>query len=156
WPSAQRIAVASFGSNFDSVLPAAAIVSGMVSHSLLYTGVVAFVACFVAAQVRHMWLRALLFVAGALATVGGNWASPGDFVRQWVGQVLLLGVLVVGVRWLMRTNIFGCFLVLAITALVEAAAELLGQPNGFYRLNGYGVITALVVLLAWPSLAWRL
>jgi hypothetical protein len=45
--------------------------------------------------------------------------------------------------------------VLAITALALDAADLLGQPDHFYRLNGYAVVLALVMLLAWPLLAWR-
>jgi hypothetical protein len=55
----------------------------------------------------------------------------------------------------MRFNVLGCFLVLAITALAVDAADLLGQPDHFYRLNGYAVVLALVMLLAWPPLAWR-
>jgi membrane protease YdiL (CAAX protease family) len=155
WPMAQRAAAASFGTNFDSVVPSAAILSGTVIQSLRSTGIVAVIASFIAAHVRPVWLRSLLFVLGALAAVGGNWVGPADFARQWVGKLILFGVYVAGVRWLMRMNIFGCFLVLAITSLVDGAAELLGQPDSFYRINGYAVIGALVLLLAWPLLAWR-
>ena len=155
WPTAQRSLAASFGANLDSILPSAAIVSGTVIQSLRSAGIVGAIASFIAAQVRPRWLRGLLFVLGALAAVGGNWVGSADFTRQWAGQLILLGVYVAGVRWLMRTNIFGCFLVLAITSLVDGAAELLGQPDSFYRLNGYAVVAALVLLLAWPFLAWR-
>jgi hypothetical protein len=55
----------------------------------------------------------------------------------------------------MRFNIFGGFLVLAITSLSGEAAELLAQPDNFYRANGYAVLVGLVMLLAWPFLAWR-
>jgi len=61
-----------------------------------------------------------------------------------------------GVQRLMRFNILGCFLVAASTALVSSAAELLGQPDSFYRANGYAVLLALVLLFAWPLAAWRL
>jgi hypothetical protein len=155
WPTAQRSLAASFGANFDSILPSPAILSGTLIQSLRTTGMVAAVAAFIAAQVRHLWLRGLLFVLGALAVVGGNWLGPADFAREWVEQLILLGVYVAGVRWLMRTNILGCFLVLAITSLVEGAAELLGQPDSFYRVNGYAVVAALVLLLTWPFIAWR-
>jgi hypothetical protein len=56
----------------------------------------------------------------------------------------------------MRFNILGCFLVVASTSLVSGAAELLGQPDSFYRANGYVVLLALVSLFAWPLAAWRL
>jgi hypothetical protein len=68
--------------------------------------------------------------------------------------LILLSVLAFGVRYVMRFNILGCFLVLATTTLTMDAAELLGQPDRFYRLNGYAVIAGLVVLLAWTLLAW--
>jgi membrane protease YdiL (CAAX protease family) len=155
WPTAQRSVGASFGSNFDATAPGAAILGSTLSHSLLFTGIVALVASFVAAQLRPRWLRYLLFLLGALAMVGGNWGGPADFAKQWLAQLILLGVYVFGVRRIMGTNIFGCFLVLAILSLVDGVAELLGQADSFYRLNGYGVIVALVLLLAWPFLAWR-
>jgi hypothetical protein len=46
-------------------------------------------------------------------------------------------------------------LIVGITSLASGAAELLGQPDRFYRLNGYAVIVALVLLLAWPLMNWR-
>jgi hypothetical protein len=53
-------------------------------------------------------------------------------------------------------NILGGFLVVAFIALLRGAAELLGQPDSFYRANGYAVLLALVLLFAWPLAAWRL
>jgi hypothetical protein len=84
-----------------------------------------------------------------------NWGSPADFAKQWLAELILLSVLVFGVRYVMRFNLLGCFLVLASTALVSAAAELLGQADRFYRLNGYGIVVVLLLLLAGPLLAWR-
>jgi hypothetical protein len=34
--------------------------------------------------------------------------------------------------------------------------ELTGQPDAFYRSQGYIVVTASAVLLAWPLVLWRL
>jgi hypothetical protein len=50
----------------------------------------------------------------------------------------------------------GCFLAVGILELVEHGGELLGQGDGFYRANGYFVVGALVVILAWPLIAWRM
>lgn len=122
---------------------------------MLFTGGVALAASFIAAQVRALLLRVLTFLLATLALIPGNWGSPADFAKQWVAELILLSVLVFGVRYVMRFNILGCFLVLAITALAMDAADLLGQPDHFYRLNGYAVILALVMLLAWPLRAWR-
>ena len=101
-------------------------------------------------------LRTSLLVFGALALVGGGWGTPADLLKQFLARIILLGVLVFGVRRLMRFNILGCFLVVACTALVSGAAELLGQPDSFYRANGYAVLLAVVLLFAWPFAAWRM
>ena len=156
WPTAHRSLEASFGQDFDALLPIAATLGGAVFRGLLFTGLVAAIASFVAAQVRHRLLRFSLLVFGALAVVGGGWGTPADLMKQFMARLILLGVLAFGVRRLMRFNILGCFLVVACTTLVSTAAELLGQPDSFYRANGYAILLALVLLFLWPLAAWRL
>ncbi len=73
-----------------------------------------------------------------------------------LARLILLGVLVFGVRFVMRFNLLGCFLVVAGTALVSGASELLAQPDAFYGRNGYAILLALALLFAWPLAAWRL
>jgi len=155
WPTVHRSLEASFGLDFDALLPAASILGGTVLRGLLLTGLVTAIAAFVAAQVRQPVLRLLLFILGALALVGGNWGSPADFAKQLLARVILLGVLVFGVRRVMRFNIFGCFLVVAGTSLLGGASELLAQPDSFYRTNGYALVVAMALLFAWPLVAWR-
>jgi len=156
WPTVHRELEASFGQEFDAYLPGASILGAAVLHGLFYTGIVAAISTFVASQLRQTWLRVLLFLIGALALAGGGWGSPADFGKQFLARLILLGVLVFGVSRIMRFNILGCFLVVAGTSLLGGAAELLGQPAPFYHANGYGVVLALFLLLAWPLTAWRL
>jgi membrane protease YdiL (CAAX protease family) len=156
WPTLHRSFEASFGMDFDAVVPAASILGGVALRSLLYTGLVTAIAAFFAAQVRQPGLRLMLLLVGALAITSGNWGSPSDLVKQFLVRLILLIVLVFGVRWVMRFNLLGCFLVLAGTSLFGGAAELLAQPDSFYRTNGYGVLGALVLLFAWPLVAWRM
>jgi Type II CAAX prenyl endopeptidase Rce1-like len=156
WPTTHRAVDASFGSNFDAVLPGAVIISGMVNHSLLFTGMIAVVASFLAGVVRSRPLRWLIFVLAALAMIGSNWGSPADLVKQWLAQLILLSVIVFGVRRVMRFNIFGCFLAIAMLTLAEPGAELLGQPDRFYSLNGYAVVAVMLALLLWPLAAWTM
>ena len=156
WPTAHRSLEASFGLDFDALLPAVSIVGGTVLRGLLFTGLVTATAAFVAGQVRHRGLRVLLLLFGALALAGGNWGSPADLAKQFLARLILFSVLVFGVRWVMRFNILGCFLVVAGTFLLGGATELLAQPDSFYRANGYAVLLALVALFAWPFAAWRM
>jgi membrane protease YdiL (CAAX protease family) len=155
WPTPHRAAPASFGSNFDAYVPAGAILGTSLLHSLLYMGFVALVAAFVASMLRPTWLKALVFGVATFAAMPSNWGSPADYAKQWLAETILLAVLVLGVRYVMRFNIFGCFLVVGVMSLASGAAELLGQPDRFYRLNGYAVVAALVLLLAWPLMSWR-
>jgi len=156
WPTVHRSLEAAFGQDFDAILPAASILGGTLLHSLLIVSIVVTVASFIAAQVRQPGLRLLLFLLGALSLVGGNWGSPADFAKQFLAQFILLGALVFGVRRVMRFNILGCFLIVAGVSLSGGAAELLAQPHPFYRMNGYAVLVALILLFAWPVVAWRL
>jgi hypothetical protein len=55
-----------------------------------------------------------------------------------------------------RFNLLGWFLVIVCTTLPVAGWELTGQPDAFYRRQGHIVLTAMVVLLAWPLVLWRL
>jgi len=40
--------------------------------------------------------------------------------------------------------------------LFGGASELLSQPDSFYRANGYAVLLVLVLIFAWPCVAWRM
>jgi hypothetical protein len=156
WPTVHRSLAASIGQEYDATLPAASILGGTLLHALFTTGMVATITSFVAAQVRQPGLRLLLLLSGALALVGGGWGSPADLAKQFLARLILLVVLVFGVRRVMRFNILGCFLVVAGTSLLGGAAELMAQPDSFYRANGYAVVLALVLLFAWPFVAWRI
>ena len=156
WPTVHRSLEASFGLDFDALLPAASIIAGTVLRGLLFTGLVTATATFVASQVRQPGLRLFLLLVGALALSGGNWGSPADLAKQVLARLILLIVLVFGVRRVMRFNVLGCFLVVAATSLLGGAAELLSQPDPFYRANGYAVLLGLVLLFAWPLVAWRM
>jgi hypothetical protein len=156
WPTVHRAVEASFGQDFDAIVPAASMTGGTILHSLVMTGMVVAIASFIAAKVRQPWLRFLLLSLGALALVGGGWGSPADFAKQFLARLILLGALVFGVRRLMRFNILGCFLVVAGTSLFGSVAELLAQPDPFYRRNGYAVFLVLILLFAWPFATWRM
>jgi len=81
-----RSLAASFGQEFDAIVPAASILGETLIQGLLKTGVVVAVASFVAAHVRQPLLRISLLVAGALALAGGGWGSPADLGKQFLGS----------------------------------------------------------------------
>jgi membrane protease YdiL (CAAX protease family) len=156
WPTIHRSLPASFGQYFDAVLPFGAIFGGAVISSLFLTGLIAFIAAFVAALLRARWLRFSLFLLGALFLTGSDWGNGPDFAKQFIAEAILLGVIVFGVRRVMRFNVLGCLLIVALLTLLGAAAQLLGQPDAFYRTNGYAVILMMGILLVWPLTVWRM
>jgi hypothetical protein len=85
-----------------------------------------------------------------------SWGSRADFLKQFLAQLILLAVVVFGIQQLVRFNMLGLFLVAACTALLGSAVQFLGQPDAFYRYNGYLLLLAIVVLLAWPLMTWWL
>jgi len=155
WLTAHRALEASFGQDFDATLPAGAILGGTILRGLFYTGLIFALTSFIAAQVRQPGLRALLIILGAIALVGGDWGSSADFWKQFLANAIMLLVVIFGMRNVIRFNLLGCFLILAGTALMRGAAELLAQPEAFYRANGYAVIAALALLYIWPLSLWR-
>ena len=87
---------------------------------------------------------------------GSDWGNGTDFAKQFVAAAILLAVIVFGVMRVMRFNVLGGILVVACLSLLGAAAQLLAQPDAFYRTNGYAVVLAIGLLLALPFSAWRL
>ena len=156
WQTVHRGLAFSLGQYFDAVLPSGGVLGSALISSLFVTGFIAFVAAFVVSVLRARWLRFSLFVLGVLSLTGSSWGNGTDFAIRFLGEAILLGVLMFGVRRVMRFNVLGCLLVAACISLLGAAAQLLGQPNSFYRANGYAVVMMIGLLLAWPFAAWRM
>jgi hypothetical protein len=153
WPTAHRSLAAAFGSDYDSVLPAISISATTVLRGMLFTGLIALVAGFIAARCKSTTIRVLLFVLASLAMTGG-WGSAADFVKQWMLSAIFLAIVVLGVARAVRLNLLGYFLVLAISTLLMGIVELLPQPNRFYHVQGIACVAALALLVVWPVAAW--
>jgi membrane protease YdiL (CAAX protease family) len=156
WHTVHRSWPFSLGSNFDAILPVGSVFGGALISSLFYAGLIAFLAAFVASVLKARWLRYGAFLLGAMFLAGSDWGNGADFAKQFLAGAILLAVVVLGVRRIIRFNVLGCLLIVACMALVGSGSQLLAQPDAFYRANGYAVILAMVALLAWPLLAWRM
>jgi hypothetical protein len=121
----------------------------------MLTGLIALAASFVAALIKQPWMRVLLFFGVVLAVVGSNWGTPADYIKQFLAAAIPLALGVFGVTRVVRFNMLGYFLIVAVLGLAAGAGKLIAQPDGFYRGNGYVVLLILAALLAWPLVAWR-
>jgi hypothetical protein len=156
-PGTQEGAAAVFGANLDALFPVAAILGSSVRTGLTMTAVVAITAGFIASTIRTTWLRAAVFALAVLALGGftSNWHDPMDVARRMIIGAVWITVIDLAVRYVIRFNVLGYFLILAGLALLAGAGEMLGHPDYFYRANGYGVLAALVILFGWPLVAWQ-
>jgi hypothetical protein len=154
WSTVHRTFPASVPSQLDAYVPAAQSIGGALVAGLGAVGVIALAAGFIGSEVRHRSLRILLFLLLAVCLVG-EWGNAGDFAKQLLGRVILLGVVWLATERLVRFNVLAYFLLAAGARLVGAAWELLSQPNAFYRGNGLTVAAAILALLLWPLWAWR-
>jgi membrane protease YdiL (CAAX protease family) len=157
WPSVHLGAAAGFGSQLDATVPALAILGSAVRGGLTWTALIGLTAAFVASILRPMWMRVVLFV-GAVLALGGftsNWHDPMDVAKKMIIGAVWIVAIDLAVRYVIRFNVLGYFLILASLALLGGAAEMLKNPDRFYQLNGYALVAGLVVLLAWPTVAWR-
>jgi membrane protease YdiL (CAAX protease family) len=156
WPSAHRSYALTLGRGFDASLPSGAILGAALGGSLFYTGLIALIAAFVASSLKSNWMRYLAFLLGVMFLAGSDWGNGADFAKQFVAEAILLGVIVAGVWRVIRFNMLGCLLIVALLALLGGAAQLLGQPDAFYRTNGYALLAVMVLLLGWPFAVWRM
>jgi membrane protease YdiL (CAAX protease family) len=156
-PGAAEGAAASFGANLDAFLPVGAILGSGVRGGLTYTALVAITAAFLASFIRATWQRASVFVLAVLALggIGANWHDPMDVAKKMIIGAVWIAVIDLAVRYVIRFNVLGYFLILAGIALLGGAGEMLGHPDYFYRANGYGVLVGLVILYGWPLVAWQ-
>jgi hypothetical protein len=78
-----------------------------------------------------------------------------DVAKRMVIAAVWVGVIDLAVRYLIRSNVLGYFLIVTGLLLLAGAGEMLGHPDYFYQTNGYGVVAALIALFGWPLVAWR-
>ncbi|HTZ46885.1 MAG TPA: type II CAAX endopeptidase family protein [Verrucomicrobiae bacterium] len=154
WPTLHRGIPASFGDAYDAIFPGIGVTGGVILRGLMATGILVLAGAFLGSELRVRWLRLVLFFAVA-ATMVRSWGSAADFLKQFLVSAILLAVVIFGIRNFVRFNLLGLFLIISCTALLGGAAELITQPNTFYRANAYGLLVALVVLLVWPLVLWR-
>jgi membrane protease YdiL (CAAX protease family) len=156
WPTIHRSLTAAIWPDFGANYPSGAAAGGAVLAGLYRAGLFFAIVAMFSALIKQRWLRFLFFLLGAASLVGGDWGNGADFAKQFVGQAVLLAVILVAVRRIVKFNVLGGVLAVAGMSLAGAAVELLAQPNTFYRTNGYVVLLVVVAILAWPLVIWRM
>ncbi len=154
WPLLRHSLEASVPEGLDVLNPAVSGVGSAIVAAFLLVGALGIASGLIAAYVRAAWMRAaLLILFSVLLTT--NVATPGAFFREAAFHLLTITVVWFGITRLARFNVLGYFLIAAMVAITSPAAELLRQPNPYFRANGIAVAAAALALLAWPLLRRR-
>ncbi len=153
WVVPQRELATVAPQGLDFSWPALHALGAAVNYSLIAVGVLALALGFAACYLRNPWTQTALLVACAVVASPG-WGSAGDFVQKRLVVFAALALIWWGSRRIARFNLLGYLLVALLLALAVPAADLLKEPNPFYRGNGFAVAAAGVALLLWPLAVW--
>lgn len=154
WPVARFSFPASVPDMLDARWPAVHAVSGAVMHGLLAVGVLMLTWGFASCYLRGAGVQAALLVA-LVVLAGSRAGSWGDFVQSAVIGVVEVAVIWWGAQRILGVNLLAYVVVALVVSLSGAAAELLEQPNALLRANGWAVVAAAVMLVAWAAFKWR-
>jgi len=144
---------ASVPDNLDLLSPAVGVMAAGILRSFLITGMVAIAVALIAQYIRSRWERvALVILVGMLFAT--NAATRGTFLQETALQLVVFSTAWLAVKHAFRFNMLGYFLLAAMTALIPDAAELVRQPDAYFRGNAYAVFAFAAALLAWPLVCW--
>jgi membrane protease YdiL (CAAX protease family) len=154
WPALHHTLSAAVPDGLDFLNPGTGAVASAIVASLFTVGLVGLAAALIAAYVRPLWMRAgLVILTAALMATGV--ATPGAFLRDAGFYLVVIVILWGGITRIVRFNVLGYFLLVAIVAVVPRATELLDQSNPYFHVNGYAVFAFALALLSWPLICWR-
>jgi membrane protease YdiL (CAAX protease family) len=135
---------------FDSALPAA----GFFLHALVYGIYYVAAAGVVLYMIREGWTRRVWWFWGGallLLAVLGPWDahSVREYVMGWAMQLVTLAVMAAVVIFFFRDNVLAYVGAALLLLAVEPAADLIRQPQPFYRWNGLLLAALLAIVLGW-------
>jgi membrane protease YdiL (CAAX protease family) len=153
WPLLRHSLGAAVPGSLDALNPAAGAIASGISSGLIALGLIGVTVGLIAAYVRPVWMRAgLVFLVAVLMTT--DVATPGAFLRDALFHLVMVAAIWLLVTRVARFNVVGYFLLAAIISVVPAAAELLQQPNAYFRMNGYATVVSVLLLAGWPLRSW--
>ena len=126
----------------------------MIAKQFLITGMVAIAVALIAEYIRPQWERAAFVVLVALL-LATNAATLGTFLREAAFHVVVFAAAWLAVKYVLRFNVLGYFLLAVMTVLIPEGIDLITQPNVYFRGNAYAVIVFAIALVAWPLVSWR-
>jgi hypothetical protein len=154
WPVDHYAFSAAVPGGLDAAPPALQVLAGAVMSSVVSLGILALLAGFASMYLRDTWKQVLAM--GALAFLAApRWGSSAELLQNVLFGAAGLFLLWWAVRRVFRFNVLSYLLMGALLMLASNAAQLLRQPNTYYRANGALLVAAALVLLVWPLVSWR-
>jgi hypothetical protein len=104
------------------------------------------------------WMAAPLVLLLAFVAVSGDVRTPGEFALSYGTALAGLGFTLAFCMWFARRNYLAYLLAFTLSALYPAAAELFQSGNQALAMQGWMVVGAAVLAVAWavgPALFQR-
>jgi hypothetical protein len=149
WPVLRHSVPAAVPNVLDTTQPALYAIAVAVTRSFFFIGGLALLLGFASCYLRRAWQQVFLLVALAVLMVP-QWGSAGDFLESAVTSFITLAAIWWGAQKIVRLNLLGYFLMVALLLLAGPAADLLRQPNSYFHANGWALAASGVILLLWP------
>lgn len=154
WAVPRYAFAANVPQGLDGNWPALGAFANAVTYAFVGVGVVALSLGFAARYLRSRWIQMILLAAFAVLSAG-RWGSAGEFFQNSLLKFVEFAVLWLGIRYVVKLNFLGYFLLGIVLSLSPAIDALIRQPNLYYRTNGVILIAAVAFLLAMPAVWLR-
>jgi len=128
--------------------PAVSALTGAVQSAVLWAGMLAaFV--LIARHMPRRWLVVPMVLLAMFAAVSGDVRTPGELALEYGGALLFAGAAAVFCYRFGRSNPLAYAVVLWLLALRGRLAELAGNDNPSFHLQGWIVTVVLVATVVW-------
>src|SRR5262249_17828211 len=145
---AQAVPGSSPPANFALTTPAAAVLVGAAGATLARLAVLA-LAAYPVSRIRRRWAVLVLGLLVVAAMTPGQVHTPGEFALEGAASLVTMAALVAYCLWVARDNYLAYVLAVWGWVLLREAVGLLSQPAWELQRQGWLVVAALAVTVAW-------
>ena len=131
-----------------SLAPALSAMAGVWGQVLMLGAMLA-VFVLIVRRLPRRWMAAGLALLAAFALVPQDAHTTGELVRHFATACLVTGCGAILCLRILRANYLAYALMLAAGTMEGPMGEMLGSGNGWLRLQGWTMVAALVLALAW-------
>jgi hypothetical protein len=147
WRIPQRAVQPALGTALDAYLPGLNAAIEAVLGAALSTGLFAVACAVLMRYIRSAKLRTVVAIVALGAMSGAAAMSVGGFFLNWAEALLLIGLFVLGARFLLRQNLLAYLIAFSAFNLVPAVLYFAGQPLAGFKWNAVVAVAGAIIFL---------